>query len=246
MSRFESPETIGGLGAVRAVRRAGKTSHEARTRPTRTRLPATEKKADAEAKPGAPIASRIGRTARPASYELECYDCGYAFKLTGRLSKTFCPKCKKELEVGDYVIDKEWFRDITTVGKIEVKANGKMKGTRFLARDMILAGDIEESEGYVFGCLELQSGARFDPAKLKIKDVCIGAGSRLSLKRKLTCRNLDVRGELRARVHAEGVLTIKPGGLLRGDITAAHFVVEEGGGLKAKVRTGDAVPEPGK
>lgn len=244
MPDSDSPRVIDGFSSVQAVRHSGRGS-KPRLQPSRTRLPAAEhtsEESDAEAA-GKP-AARIGHTVRPQSFEIECYDCGYVFKLTGRLGKTFCPKCRKALEVGDYTIDTDWSDDITTIGRIDIAPAGSIKGARFLARDMSLAGSIEEASGYIFGCLELHSGARFDPSTVKITDVRIPRGEKLSLRRKLVCRNLDVEGELRGRVHVDGVLKVRAGGLLRGDIHTPHLIVEEGGGLKASLRVGVTIASP--
>ena len=45
-------------------------------------------------------------------------------------------------------------------------------------------------------------------------------------------------GALRAKLESTGVITVKPGGLLEGQIQAQHLIVEEGGGLKAQLRIG--------
>ena len=44
-----------------------------------------------------------------------------------------------------------------------------------------------------------------------------------------------VEGELDAQIHADRSVVIRPGGVLRGEVHTSHLVIDEGGGLKARV-----------
>lgn len=227
---------IDGFTSVQAVRRAAGRTGDARKRPSHTTPPAREKNRQ-EDKKTRKRAARIGHTVIPAKYEIVCYECGYTFKLSGRVYNTICPKCHKRLKTLDYTIDREWAAEIKTIGTIEIKAGGVLKGAELTARDVILAGNAEEG---TIACrrLELCPGARFDIATVKIRDLLIRSGGNFIITRKFACKNLEVEGQLKGRIFTDGIVTIRPGGFLRGELHGQHLVVQEGGGLKAKVAVG--------
>jgi hypothetical protein len=45
-------------------------------------------------------------------------------------------------------------------------------------------------------------------------------------------RDVEIACTLRANLHATGVVTIRIGGLLEGELHGGHLVVEDGGGLR--------------
>ena len=225
---------IDGFSSVRAVRRAKTRGPGSKPKSAEPRRPAP--KPAAKPPDGAAAQTRIGQTAMPARYDILCYLCGYAFVVQGNLKDTLCPKCHKFLDVGDHVIDSEWTRDLQTVGRIEVKPGGHVKGATLLARSIVLAGNIEEATIKNCQTLELRTGARFDPKGILASDIVVHETATLSVTQPLACRNLDIRGKLTAKVTTEGVVTIRPGGCLRGTLRGPHLVVEDGGGLLARVK----------
>jgi len=134
-----------------------------------------------------------------------------------------------------HVIDKPWQGVIKTIGTVEIKKEGEIKGGRIVAERVIVSGDITEANVNPCGRLELCKGAVIDPAKMKINDLVIRKNGTFKIPGRLTCRNLQVEGKLRAKVFSEGVVTVKPSALLQGEIHTAHLVVEVGGGLKARM-----------
>jgi len=93
--------------------------------------------ASAESGGDLPKKAAIGRTALPTRHAITCYSCGYSFVVTGRLDKIFCPKCREQLETGDYDIEGEWSQDVLTVGKVYVHSGSVVKGARLTANDII-------------------------------------------------------------------------------------------------------------
>lgn len=231
---------IDGFTSVQAVRRAGRRSKGSRTRPSRSKLPAVEAKPEKKEKKKirSKPATRIGHTVIPAKHEIVCYECGYTFTLQGRIHKPLCPKCHEFLDMTDHTIDSEWTKTIKTIGTVELKAEGVLKGAELIARDVILAGDAKD--GAIRACrrLELCPGARFDIANVRMRDLVIRSGGKFTLRRKIVCRDLEIEGNFNARVYTEGIVTVKTGGFLLGEVHGPHLIVEEGGGLKAKVVVG--------
>ena len=58
---------------------------------------------------------------------------------------------------------------------------------------------------------------------------------RLWTKGETSGNHLELLGTLEADVEAAGLVSIRPGGHLKGTVRGAHLQVEEGGGLSARV-----------
>ena len=229
----KSPTVIDGLSSVRAVRRKGG-SQAARTRRTPTHLPAQNRKPSAQAEPLSAVA-RIGHTVIPQKHDIVCYECGYAFTLPGKIKDTYCPKCRKILKVENFTIEGEWTRDLKTIGTIEIRPGAVVRDASLVALRIRLAGDIERASVPWCRTLDLLPGARFDLGTLALRDLNIAEGATIRLKRKVTCRNLEVRGTLRAPVYPSGCLRIMPGGMFGGEFHGSRLIVEDGGAMSAKV-----------
>lgn len=241
MPGSKEPNVIDGFSSVRAVRHAGEAGHarQFKTRPSKDRIPGTKEQSGQQNK-AEPPASRIGHTVVPQKHELLCYECGYAFVVQGVIHYPICPKCHRKLIKDDLSIDAEWTGNVRTIGNVEIKSTGIVKSGSITARDIIIEGNAERCALHAGRRLELGHGARFNIEKAEFKDVLVRPGARIAIPPKLFCRNLYVEGELKAAVTASGTVSVKSGGLLRGRVNTAHLTVEDGGGLKARLRV-----EPG-
>jgi cytoskeletal protein CcmA (bactofilin family) len=233
---FEKTTVIDGFSSIQAVRRSGKESPEVRTRPSRSKLPAS--RADHADEGDRPAKAKIGHTALPTRHDIVCYECGYEHTITGRIHNAFCPKCHQELETGDVVVEAETDRTIKTVGAVEVKAGGVLRNASVIASQLVLAGTVENSVVNIGDRLVIHKGAKVDLHQVKYRNLVIAAGAKFTYRKKISCRNVTIDGELRGKLHPSGVARIRAGGLLRGEIHSQHLIVEDGGGLKAKVFVG--------
>ena len=230
MATSKTPNLIDGLSSVRAVQRA-----ERRT----TARPATGKakgKQKAKAAAPRPKSARIGHTAVPSKHHIICYSCAYEFTFQGRLRDTACPKCREALEFKNLVIEGTCSDSIRTIGNVELLETGRFEGAQVVARRVILAGNAEDSDIRACEGLELRAGAKFNLDRITTDRIVIAEKSRFMLESRFPCKNLEIRGELAAKVFAEGMVTVKPGGFLRGEFNGSHLVIEDGGGLTAKVK----------
>jgi len=245
----KEPNVIDGFSSIRAVRRADESGHSRRfkTRPSQDRVPGPDREPGQKKKDAAP-ASRIGHTVVPKKHELLCYECGYAFVIQGVIHYPICPKCHRTLIKDDLSIDNEWTGDVKTIGNVEIKSTGVITSGSITARDILIEGNAEQCVLHVGRRLELGHGARFDPAKTEFKDARIRPDARIKILHKFFCRNLTVEGELTATVFASGSVSVKSGGALLGSLNTARLTVEDGGGLKARLRVetgaGDTTTKP--
>jgi cytoskeletal protein CcmA (bactofilin family) len=229
--------TLDSYATIRAV---------ARTKPV-PGAPAADDAAPVDAsadlqKPGA----RVARTTVPVKHAIECYECGYKFQVHGRATTTHCPKCRVLLDFKDYLIDSEWVETIKTAGTIRLTAKGVLKSGDLIGAEVIIEGIIEGGRARALRTLELGAGAIFSEKAVSAPDLRIAPGAEFKFKQDAKYRNVEIFGMLQAKLESTGIIVVKHGGLLEGDVRAQHLVVEEGGGLKAMLRIApksEAVPE---
>ena len=223
--RRKSGDLIDGFTALKAVRdRQVKAEPEARSKSGAAPRKARRKQPPHEI-PGAK------RTALPTKHKVRCYECQYEFVVAGRITDTGCPKCHATLTASDLVIDKEWRKSLFTIGMVHVKTDGVIKGGDVICQDLIVEGGIEGGTICAGGRLELHAGSKVDLSAVDACDLLILEGVRIASTKKLYFRNIEVRGELNAKLVAEGTTIVRSGGLLRGHLQGEHLQVEDGAGL---------------
>jgi cytoskeletal protein CcmA (bactofilin family) len=242
MARSDKPGMIDGFMSVQAVRRTEGRAPDQKPSPPDPPQ-ATEPEGTRSESTPTPKSRPMGHTAMPSRHELVCYSCGYAFVVTGKLTKLFCSKCREQLETGDHEIGGEWTKDIRTVGRVRVKHDAVVRGATIIATDIIVGGDCTAATLSPTRRIELETGAIVPSAVLDEYPIVVRAGARLSLDAPLRCSDLDIHGELQAETEPTGKVTIHPGGMFRGTLKAHHLIVHDGGGLKAKLHIAPAPPE---
>ena len=235
MSDYAVSKMVDGLTVVRAVERAGT------FKPKSTALPSVEC-------PSVPTSIpvkqglddehrslRIGHTVLPTKNDIICYECGYAFVIQGVVVNTKCPKCHKDLKKVDYVIDKEWTETIRTIGSVHITGSGIAKDCDIVARHLIIEGNVDGAIIDATSILELGPGAVLDLDAIRIRNLVIRSGARLSFRKKVLCKGIEVSGELRASIYADELIYVKKGGILRGSVHGSRLKVEDGASLSAKM-----------
>jgi cytoskeletal protein CcmA (bactofilin family) len=230
--------TLDSYATIRAVARAKPASARPKTSPPDS---VQSEVAPAETpKPGARVAS----TAVPVKHLIECYECSYKFQTHGRVTSTHCPKCRALLDLTDHTIDSEWVETIKTAGLIRLTPTGVLKSGDLIGADVIVEGIIEGGRARALRTLELAAGAIFSEKSISAPDLRIGPGAEFKFKQTAKYRNVEVCGSLKATLEVAGLVTVKAGGLLEGEVQAEHLVVEEGGGLKADLHIAPKLGAP--
>ncbi len=236
MPDYGKTKVVDGFTALRAIQQ-GKGSKRNESNERETREPETVKPEPA----ARPSGRGIGRTVMPTKFEIICYKCGFEYCVTGRADYTYCPKCRERLERTDHVITGALTQNLVTVGKVHLTETASIDSATVVAREFILEGTVKSGRVEVTGMLEIGPNASYTEKLITARDLRIPAASKVTLRSHASYRNVEVMGRLKAKLRATGVITVKPGALLKGDIRGAHLVVEEGGGVFA-----DLVIEPDK
>jgi cytoskeletal protein CcmA (bactofilin family) len=150
------------------------------------------------------------------------------------------------LDLSDHTIDTEWVETIKTAGTIRLTPTGVLKNGDLIGADVIIEGIIEGGRARALRTIEFGAGAIFSEKAVSAPDLRIAPGAEFRFKQEAKYRNVEILGTLHAKLEAAGVVIVRPGGLLEGEVQTEHLVVEEGGGLKATLRIGakaEEVPE---
>ena len=223
---------IDGFSSVQAVKRSKRIDS------TQKEAPVSPPKPKAKAPPATPEKPRerrIDHTTVPTRHEVVCYVCSYAFVLTGQMTKVFCPKCRTQLETGDLIIDNKRTEDIKTMGIVRITQDGSIENATVIATDIIVAGDVTKADLQPSRAIEIDTGAMLDHEALKECNLVIRKEARVTFGPVITCANIDIKGEINARILCTGKTTIHPGSFFRGELTSSHLEVADGARLKAKL-----------
>jgi cytoskeletal protein CcmA (bactofilin family) len=227
-SRPQKPAVIDGLTSVRAARRARSSAGDAEPQKTDGPSPDTPPQESAEA-------AHFRQTAKPKRFDICCYHCGYEFPLHGRLRSTPCPKCREELSAEEVVIDAERNRDIRTIGTIELAGNGKLTDCTVVANHFVLAGNAKAARRIECNTLTIMHGARYEIRNISARDIEIHEDAHVRFSRRVECRDIEIRGQLKGKVAAKRDVRIAAGALFTGKLEAHSLTIEEGGSLSAEL-----------
>jgi len=183
-----------------------------------------------------PPTAHIARTAIPTKQIIECYECGYTFQLHGRVKTINCSKCRVNLNLADLTLSTTCTETLKTVGTIRLTAEAVLQSGELVGGDVVLEGTVEGGTIRAMRRLELGAGAIFSEKAIRALDLRIAPAADITFRQEARFRNVEILGRLTAPLRATGLITIRPGGLLAGEIHAEHLVVEDGGGLQAALR----------
>ncbi len=244
MARYKKTGTLDGYSTIKAIARA--TKDHPGSAPTKkkkkTVTPAVA--ADGKVEPAKPpdyreLGANVARTVVPGKHIVECYECGYTFQLHGRAKQINCSKCRLILNLEDQVIEGKWNQDLKTAGRIRIGPTAIIQKGTIIGQDIALEGTVEGGTIRAMRRLEIGPEAVFPEKAISACDLTIAPGATVRFKKPARYREVKIGGRLRADLTASGVVTIHPLGLLEGTFSGNHLVVEEGGGLKAKVAVGE-------
>ena len=231
MAKNRKVNTLDSYATIRAVARTKPAPVAPSAAPGTDDTPPTDASTDLQK-----LGTRVARTTVPVKHHIECYECSYKFQVHGRATTTHCPKCRVLLDFGDHTIETEWVETIKTAGTIRLTPTGVLKSGDLIGADVIIEGIIEGGRARATRTLELGAGAIFSEKAVSAPDLRIGPGADFRFKLEAKYRNVEIFGTLHAKLESTGLITVRPGGLLEGEVQAQHLVVEEGGGLQANLR----------
>lgn len=173
------------------------------------------------------------KTTLPPRQHIRCFECGYEFNLTGRMTSTYCPKCRTTLDLAGYTIDAATSETLKTLGTIRITRRGAVSGAHLLATTIDLSGRIKDSLAQAFDALIIRPGADFVRKEIVSSDLYLDVGAEVKLNGEAAYRNVEILGRLSTDLFATGTVTIRAGAIFRGSITGGHLIVEDGAAVQA-------------
>ncbi|MBU4459760.1 MAG: polymer-forming cytoskeletal protein [Verrucomicrobia bacterium] len=199
----------------------------------------------AEPPPPAQRPPPAGSVAMPTRREIACPDCGWESHVMGRQTYAVCPKCRKKIDIVDYTIDVDFAGTLTTAGRVRLTQGCVMRSGEIRAAMVDLESRVEGGRIVAWHRLNLRVGAVCTSGQVEFRDLRLDAGADFASSEPLTCRGLDVAGDLRGSFTVSGSVIVRTGGIVHGVVRCGHLAVEEGGGLDADIHVGpDALREP--
>lgn len=225
---------VDGLTLVRALQEARAAAHRP---PLPLAKPPVSPEKGTEAHPSnvRETTPRIGRTAAPSRQDIFCYECGYAFTVTGRPPTIICPKCRHTLDQADYTLEGEYSASVKTTGAIRLAPGALLRGGTLIARDISLAGAMDGGTVRALRRLVLETGAVFDIERISAPELVVRAGVVVRFAGTRAFRLLEIEGEVKGDLEVSGLLVVKSGGHFLGRARADRMIVEEGAGLSAEL-----------
>jgi cytoskeletal protein CcmA (bactofilin family) len=160
----------------------------------------------------------------------------------GRQTYAVCPKCRKKIDIVDYTVDIDFTGTIATAGTVRLTAGGVVRSGEIRAAIVDLSSRVEGGRIVAWHRLDLRAGAVCLPEQIEFRELRLDAGASLSFPAPMTCRRLDVAGDLDGSFSVTGEVFIRSGGILRGSLRCAHLTVEDGAGLAAQLQIGSGDP----
>lgn len=225
---------VDGLTLVRALQEARAAGHRP---PLPSAKPAVSPEKGAEGHPSdvRDTTPRIGRTTAPPRQDIFCYECGYAFTVTGRPHTIICPKCRHTLDQADYTLEGEYTASVKTTGAIRLAPGALLRGGTLIARDISLAGAMDGGAVKALRRLVLETGSVFEIERITAPELVVRAGVVVRFDGPRAFRRLEIEGEVEGDLEVSGLLVVKSCGSFLGRARAARMVVEEGAGVRAEL-----------
>ena len=241
MADFKKAKVVDGFSLVRAMAHAAESGADVRPKikDAGTEAPAAKKPIGAAAAGAVapPVAGSIGKTIQPTRRTIRCFSCGYEFQLSGSIGAIYCSKCREKIDLGDVVVEGEQRTSVRTGGHVHIKPGGIVKsGVQIMAGNVLLEGKLEP--GASIACtqwLEIGPGAEATPRQLETRNMRIAPGADWSAGGKLQVNHLEILGTLEANIEADGVVSVRAGGHLKGCVRGTHLQVEEGAAVEARM-----------
>lgn len=172
----------------------------------------------------------------PERKRITCFDCGAELDVPVSAESTMCKKCSSYIDLKDYRITSAVSKNFKTKGTFVVEPKGYVFNTEAIVGDAVIRGRFlgklkARSSLVVYSTAEIKGS--FTTAHLVVP-----AANVFSWPELITLDSAEIAGELAANLKVRGILRVKPGARLFGNVEALNVVVEEGSIVVGAMRIG--------
>lgn len=158
--------------------------------------------------------------------DVKCFDCGTAQRVMPSARSSNCPKCGAYIDLQDIKVNSPFSRNFRTHGHLYVGPKGICNSVRAECGSAKVEGELGGNLTCA-GILELRRVGRM-PGAIKARTLIVHRKTEAQFGRPIKATDVDIAGDIRADIHAEGTVRIRGSGSLHGSVTAKSLVIEKG------------------
>lgn len=184
----------------------------------------------------APPRARASRTPNRPERRIACFECGTELVVPLDAESTMCKRCSRYVDLKDYRIDSSVSKNFKTRGTFTVEPKGYLFNTETVADHVVLKGRML---GKIQGLtsLTIYSGAEIK-GSFTTGNLIIPAGEHFRWPEPIELPRMEISGELVADIRVSGVVFLRSGARLFGNVVATNLVVESGAVLVGDLKLG--------
>jgi len=178
------------------------------------------------------------KAAEPAhvNKRITCFECGAELEVAASAESTMCKRCSRYVDLKDYRIVSAVSKNFKTKGALVIEPKGYVFNTEAIVGDAVI-------KGRFLGKLAAQHSLTiYSTAEIKgsftTERLVIPPANHFRWKEPIQVGSAQIAGELIAKLHAKGTITLRSTARLFGDLEAKDLVVEEGAVVVGNVRVG--------
>ena len=165
-----------------------------------------------------------------------CFECGAELDVPASAESTMCKRCGRYVDLHDYRITNAVAKNFKTKGVFVIEPKGCVFNTEIIAGDVSIRGQLH-GKLTAEHSLTIYSGADIK-GSFTTAHLIIPAENIFRWRDCINVGSAEIAGELAANLRATGIIKLKSGARMFGDLEADDLVIEEGAVVVGKMRIG--------
>jgi cytoskeletal protein CcmA (bactofilin family) len=167
---------------------------------------------------------------------IECFDCHRKQEVSGAATSTICPSCSAHIDLSDYKITTSFSRSIRTTGEVHVTTKGDLSSSSVRCRRAVIEGRLRGNLDSAGPIIVNTSGKIL--GRVSASEMVIEKRAEVQFFRRVRVGTIEIRGRMSGEIVANGMVTIRKNGALKGHVTAKSINVEKGGAFSGQLVIG--------
>lgn len=161
--------------------------------------------------------------------DVQCFDCGHAFKV-GRSSRSAnCPQCGSLISLEDVEINNNYTQIIKTRGDVIIRKPGHLATSLVQCKDLrcfgVFEANIECAGDAIFKAVGTMTG------EVRCHRLVIEKGANVTFSNLIYAEEVEIHSKVVGTIFSRGAVLITAYGSIDGDVTARSVSIEPGGEL---------------
>ena len=161
--------------------------------------------------------------------DVQCFDCGHAFKV-GRSSRSAnCPQCGALISLEDVEINNNYTQVIKTRGDVIIRKPGHLATSLVQCKDLrcfgVFEANIECAGDAIFKAVGTMTG------EVRCHRLVIEKGANVTFSNLIYAEEVEIHSKVVGTIFSKGAVLITAYGSIDGDVTARSVSIEPGGEL---------------